>query len=250
MQPFFTLVRRELASYFVSLTGYLVLAGVVALLGMSFTLLLEMLNAKPLDQPITEVFYNTHVFWLILLVATPIVTMRSFALEKGSGTFETLMTAPVDDLEVVLAKFTGSLIFFLLLWLPLLVYPFILRHYASDPMLVSWGPLAGTFLGIFLLGCLYVSLGCFASSLTGNQLVAAMNAFALGMAVFLLGLLAQLDSLQTGWQHQVVSHIALWEHMRDFSRGIVDTRHIVFYLSGTVFFLFLNFKVIESRRWK
>jgi ABC-2 type transport system permease protein len=250
MQPFLTLVRRELSAYFVSLTGYLVIAGVLVLMGMSFSILLESLNAQPFDQPITEVFYNTGFFWLILLLVVPVVTMRSFAQEKATGTFETLMTAPVDDVEVVLAKFTGALTFFLLMWLPLLAYPFVLRRYATDPVLVAWGPLASTFLGILLIGCLFVAAGCFASSLTRNQLIAATVSFAIGMVMFLLGFLALLEPLQTGWQHQLASHISMIEHMRDFSRGVIDTRHVVLYLTLTVFFLFLNVKVVESRRWK
>lgn len=250
MQPFLTLVRRELSAYFVSLTGYLVIAGVLLLAGMSFSIVLGSLNGQPFDQPITEVFYNIGFFWLILLLATPVVTMRSFAYEKGAGTFETLMTSPVQDLEVVLAKFTGALVFFLLIWLPLLAYPFVLKRYATEPLPIAWGVLGSTLLGIFLLGCLFVSIGCFASSLTRNQLVAATNAFALGMALFLLSFLSLLEPLQTGWRHQVASHISMIEHMRDFSRGVVDTRHVVYYVTLTVLFLYLNVKVVESRRWK
>lgn len=250
MQAYLTLVRRELGAYFVSLTGYVVVAGMLLLMGLSFSLLLKSLNAEPFDQPITEVFYNTGFFWLILLLASPVITMRSFAQEKYSGTYETLMTAPVSDLQVVLAKFTGALVFHLLAWLPLLAYPFILRKYASDPIVVAPGPLASTFLGIFLLGCLYMSLGCLASSLTRSQIIAAMNAFALGIALFLVSFLSLLEPLRSGWQYQVINHVSMLGHMRDFTRGVVDTRHIVFYASLTGLFLFLNLKVVESRRWK
>src|SRR5260370_24709707 len=99
------------------------------LIGCSFVNLMKALNAEARDQPVTELFYGTYYFWLILLLAAPVITMRSFALEKYSGTFETLMTAPVSDLEVVLAKFSGSLFFFLLMWLPLLGCLFIVRFY-------------------------------------------------------------------------------------------------------------------------
>ena len=250
MQAYLTLVRRELGAYFVSLTGYVVSAGALLLMGLSFSLLLKSLNAEPFDQPITEVFYNTGFFWLILLLASPVITMRSYAQEKNSGTYETLMTTPVGDLQVVLAKFTGALVFHLLVWLPLLAYPFILRKYSTDSIIVAPGPLASTFLGIFLLGCLYMSLGCLASSLTRSQIIAAMNAFALGVALFLLGFLSLLEPLRSGWQYEVINHVSMLEHMRDFARGVIDTRHIVFYVTLTVFFLFLNYKVVESRRWK
>jgi ABC-2 type transport system permease protein len=152
--------------------------------------------------------------------------------------------------EVVLAKFTGALVFFLLVWLPLLAYPFVLRKYSTDPVVVAWGPLAGTFLGIALLGCLFVSLGCYVSSLTQNQLIAATGAFALGMGLFLLSFLTLLEPMQSGWRQAVADHISMIAHMRDFARGVVDTRHVAYYVTLTVFFLFLNVKVVESRRWK
>src|ERR1041385_6407216 len=120
MNVYWTLVRRELGSYFMSFTGYIVIAVVLLLLGVSFVDITAKLSEQPTDAPITEVFYMTLYFWLILLLTTPVITMRSFASEKFSGTYETLMTAPVRDLQVVLAKFTGALIFYLLAWLPLL----------------------------------------------------------------------------------------------------------------------------------
>src|SRR6185369_10104373 len=139
--------------------------------------LLLALNAEPTDRPVTEVFYGTMYFWIIVLIAAPVITMRSFAQEKSSGTFETLMTTPVSDLQVVLAKFTSSMIFYLLIWSPLLGCVFVVRHFSNDPSALDLGTLGSTFLGILLLGGLYMSLGCFASSLTRSQIVAAMFSF-------------------------------------------------------------------------
>jgi ABC-2 type transport system permease protein len=250
MQPYLTLVRRELGAYFVSPTGYIIIAGVQLLLGLSFTLILQALDGVPFDMPVTEKFHETGMFWLILLLAAPVITMRSFALEKFSGTYETLMTAPVSDFQVVFAKFTGALVFYLAAWSPMLAYPYLLRHYAVDFPPIDPGNVAGMFCGIFLFGCFYMSLGCFASSLTRGQIVAAMNTFALGMGLFMLSYLPFIVPPRPGWQSALYSHISMIEHLRDFSRGVVDTRHVVYYLSLTVFFLFLNLKVVESRRWK
>jgi ABC-2 type transport system permease protein len=111
MQPFLTLTRRELAGFFVSLTGYVIIAAAVFQMGLSFVILINNLKGESTPMPVTEMFYITAFFWLILLLSAPVITMRSFALEKYSGTFETLMTAPVGDLQVVLAKFFGALIF-------------------------------------------------------------------------------------------------------------------------------------------
>src|SRR5512137_2059552 len=120
MQVFWALVRRELGTQFYSWAGYVIIAGVLFLMGFSFASLLVQLNGEPVDAPVTEVFYSTYYFWLILLTATPVITMRSLALEKYSGTFETLMTTPVGDWQVVLAKYTGAMLFYIIMWVPLL----------------------------------------------------------------------------------------------------------------------------------
>jgi ABC-2 type transport system permease protein len=250
MQPFLTLVRRELGMCYVSLIGYVIVAAIQFLLGLSFVIVLRALVNKPFDVPVTEAFFNNGLFWLVMLLAPPIITMRTFAQEKSSGTYETLMTTPVGDAQVVLAKFTGALCFFMSAWLPLLAYPFLLKRFSVDLSQVDTGALGGTFLGIFLFGSLYIALGCFASSLTRNQIIAAMNAFVIGLGLFLLGYLTHILPPKPGWQSAVLQHVSMIEHMKDFTRGMVDTRQVVFYLSLTALFLFLTLKVVESRRWK
>ena len=250
MQAYLTLVRRELTSYFLSPIGYIIVAGVQLLLGMSLVIVLRALNGQAFDVPVTEAFYNNGLCWLVLLLAAPVMTMRSFALEKFSGTYETLMTTPVSDLQVVLAKFTGSLLFYLASWMPLLAYPALLRHYSVDLAQVEPGAAAGMFIGIILFGSLYTSLGCFASSLTRSQMIASMISFALGLALFLASYLSLIIPPGPGWESAALAHISMIEHMRDFSRGIVDTREVTYYVSLSVFFLFLTHKIVESRRWK
>jgi ABC-2 type transport system permease protein len=239
-----------LGAQFLSWTGYVVTGAVLFLLGYSFASMLLNLNAEATDRPMTEVFYQTLYFWVILLLVAPVITMRSFALEKFAGTFETLMTTPVSDLQVVLAKFTGALIFYLIVWLPLLPCLFIVRHYSNDPSVFDLGTIGATFLGIFLLGGVYISMGCFASSLTRSQIIAAMVSFALGLSLFLLSFISLGFAGKTGWKAQLFAHVGLVEHMSDFARGVVDTRPLVLYVSLTLFFLFLTLKVVESRRWK
>ena len=111
MHVFLALVRRELGSVFQSLTGYVVLAATLLLTGFSLLDLVTKLIDRPTDAPVTELFYQSAYFWIILLVVSPVITMRTFAAEKSSGTYEALMTTPVGDWQVVLAKFTGALIF-------------------------------------------------------------------------------------------------------------------------------------------
>jgi ABC-2 type transport system permease protein len=249
MSIFWALLRRELASFFFSLTGYVIIAAITLLTGLSFVVLIHNLGTDPSPMPVTEMFYRTYFFWLIVLLASPVITMRVFALEKATGTFETLMTTPVGDAQVVLAKFFGALIFYLVAWLPLLACLFTVRHFTNQNAL-DGGTVGGMFLGIFLVGGLFISLGCFASSLSRSQMAAAMIAFVLGVSLFALGFLAEALPASAHWQTQVISYFALFEQMRDFARGVVDTRAVTFYASATFLFLFLTLRVVESRRWK
>ncbi|HEX3716746.1 MAG TPA: ABC transporter permease [Verrucomicrobiae bacterium] len=249
MQAYLTLTRRELGSFFYSWIGYVVIAGAVFLTGLSFVILLDKLQGEPTELPLTEIFLSL-CFWLILLFSAPIITMRLFAMEKYSGTFETLMTAPVSDMAVVLAKFTAALIFYMVIWLPLLCCVLILRCFSNGSNLMDPGTLGSTYLGIFLLGALYMAIGCFASSLTKNQIVAAMISFALGLGFFLASYLSDQLAVEKTWQLEALNSICIMEQMKDFARGVVDTRYIVFYVTVSAFFLFLTYRVIESRRWK
>lgn len=250
MQAYVTLIRRELGSYFSSMTGFVIIAASMFLLGLSFVVMLVKLQQEPTPMPITELFYITPFFWLILLLATPMITMRLFAHERFTGTFETLMTAPVSDLQVVLAKFTSGLIFYMLIWLPLLGCVFVVRHYTNDQRPIDFGTLGSTYLGILALGCLFISFGCCASAMTRSQVTAAMIAVLFGASIFLLGVLADQLPSRTDWQAQVLAYFALFEQMHDFSRGVVDTRPLVFLGSLSMFFLFLTLRIVESRRWK
>jgi ABC-2 type transport system permease protein len=250
MQAYWTLTRRELGSFFVSWIGYVVIAGAAFLTGLSFVNLLEALQGRPTLMPITEVFLDSLFLWWVLLFSAPIITMRLFALEKHSGTFETLMTAPISDLQVVLAKFSAALVLFLIMWLPLAGCMLILRYCANDATLLDAGTLGGMAVGIFLLGALYMAIGCFASSLTSNQIVAAMTSFALGLGLFIVGYLSDQLAPAESWTSDVLHYVSMTNHMQDFARGAVDSRCIVYYLSLSGFFLFLTYRVVESRRWR
>ena len=249
MQAYWTLTRRELAGFFLSLSGYIIIAAALFLMGLSFVVVLKMLQ-KPSPMPVTELLYSTHFFWLILLLTTPVITMRLFALEKFSGTYETLMTTPVTDFEVVAAKFTAAMLFYVLMWLPLVGCLLVVRHYTNDTAALDGGVVGATFLGILLLGGVFISLGCCASALTRSQVVAAMVSLAFGTSVYLLGYLANQASAQDSWQAQVLGCFDLFDQMRDFARGVVDTRPVILLGSLTFFIMFITLRVVESRRWK
>jgi gliding motility-associated transport system permease protein len=253
MKTFLTLLRRELAAFFFSVTGYVIIAAVAFLIGLSFVELIIGLGNDSSPAPVTELFYQTMFFWFILLLVAPVITMRLFALEKYSGTFETLMTTPVGDAQVVAAKFAAAMFIYMVMWLPLLACLFIVRHFTNQSGLDA-GAVGGMFLGIFLAGGLFLALGCFASALTRSQMAAAMIAFVLGVSLFSLTFLAEaIENHPQGepsWASQTVASFDFLGQMDEFARGVVDTRTVILYASLAFFFLFLTLRVVESRRWK
>jgi len=250
MAAFFTLTRRELGGHFLSLRGYVIVACVQFLVGAMMLIALDALNEMPFDTPLTEKVFDSGFFWLILLLMAPVITMRTFAHERSTGTLETLLTTPVSDRAVVLAKFTGAWLFYLMAWAPAAALPFLLHRHLSDFAPMETGPLASLALGVALLGAFFMAVGCFASALTRSQIIAAMTSFSIGTSLFLLGLLAVYRPPQLGWKTDLFRHISMIEHMGDFASGVVDTRHVVFYVSLTLLFLFLTEQALASRRWK
>ena len=250
MSVFRALARRELSAFFQGPTGFIIIAAVMFLIGLGFVVVLSGLNGEATPMPVTQVFYGTYFFWVILLLIAPVITMRSFAMERASGTYESLMTAPVGDWQVVLSKFAGALIFYMILWVPLLICSVVVRFYVGESAVLGLGTMFTSALGILMVGCLYMSIGCFASALTRNQAVAAVSGFALGAALFFTGFFSYFAGDRTDWLSQLARHISLANHMESLTRGVVDLGAIVFFLSLTGLFLYLTHKVVESRRWK
>jgi ABC-2 type transport system permease protein len=250
MGVFLTLVRRELGMSFKSPTGFLVMAVVLGLVGVSLVDVLNKLANEPIDIPFTEVFYRSLYFWVILLTTAPAMTMRTFAGERSAGTYEALMTAPVGDGQVVLAKFTGSLLFYVITWSPLLAVFAVLRKITGEPSLLESGPTASAFLGITLIGSVYIAMGCLASALTRSQIIAAMASFLMGIALFVAGLRPTADNPVEGRWAAIADHISVIRQLNDFSAGIIDSRALVFLASTTLLLLYVTVRVVESRRWK
>ncbi|MCS1409311.1 MAG: hypothetical protein M2R45_02491 [Verrucomicrobia subdivision 3 bacterium] len=243
------LTRRELSGFFQTLSGYTIIASVMLIIGMSFLAVILAVNGQAIDSPITEALYSTPFFWLIVLLAAPAITMRTYAHERSAGTYETLMTAPVTSWQVVIAKFLGAWLFFIVVWLPFIGYMFILRPFFGDTSLLDYQVVLSSLLGIALLGALYTAIGCFASSLTRSQMLAAMISFALGMTFFLQSFVTfQLPASGNIWA-EIFAYTSLFHHLEDFVRGVVDSRHIVFYVTWSALFLYLTWQTVEARRW-
>ncbi|MBU1693366.1 MAG: ABC transporter permease [Verrucomicrobia bacterium] len=248
MKTFLTLWRKELAAYFLSPIAYVVMIFFLVVFGFSFWLLVSVLVQGPAGVSVMQELFGSLFFWITLLVAAPVLTMRLFTEEKTSGTLETLMTAPVTDTEVVLAKYFGALGFYLILWLPTVAYAVVLRAFSPLTASVDLGPMLGGYLGALLVGAFYLSVGVFCSSLASNQIMAAISCFAGIGVVFFAGFMAFLARSDAA--RDAFAYISSVSHMLDFARGLVDTRPIILYVTLTAFMLFAAVKVIESRRWK
>lgn len=243
MRKFLAIVGREWRAYFLSPLAYVILALFLLMNGFIFSAIVAFLNAPgaPKGQALPFLFTNTY-FWIFNLFIVPVISMRLFAEERKSGTIETLLTSPVSEATVVLGKFTGALGFFLTLWAPTLVYVAILR--AQTP--IDLGPVAAGYLAIALIGGYFLSIGTFASTLSKNQIVAAIFAFAMLIPVFSAGLLESLSNDPN--KRETLGYFNLWDHMEEFSRGVVDTRRLVYYLSATAFFLYLTTVSLSAKR--
>ena len=248
MRAFLTLWRKELAAYFLSPIAYVMMMFFLVVMGFSFWLLVSVLIQGSMSASIMNELFGSIFFWIAMLIVVPVLTMRLLAEENRAGTIETLMTAPVSDAEVVLAKYAGALVFFVLMWLPTAVYALVLRRFSPLVAPMDFGPMLGGYLGATLVGALYIAIGLFCSALTKNQIVAAIICFALINVAFISGFLAYVGRDET--VRNLGAYVSSVEHMRDFARGVVDSRAVVFHLSGAVFMLFATVKVVESRKWK
>lgn len=238
-------LMRELRSYFFSPLAYIVLALLLLVNGGVFYIIISFLSdpRAPAGAPL-QFFFSGFFFWLVLMFVAPILTMRLLSEERRSGTIEVLMTAPVTESQVVIGKFLAALGFYLFLWLPTLAYAVIVGHYSA----VDWGPVASGYLGVLGIGALFLSVGTFASSVTRSQLVAAILTLAVLMPLFTFGFLESLFNSEA--LKQTFGYMNLLQHMDDFSRGVVDTRRLVYYLSTSVFFLFLAARSLEAKKWR
>jgi len=243
VRKFLAIVGREWRAYFFSPLAYVILAAFLLMNGLIFSAIVAFLNTPgaPKGQALPFLFTNTY-FWIFNLFVVPIITMRLFAEERKSGTIETLLTSPVSETVVVLGKFTGALGFFLTLWLPTLVYVVILR--SQTP--IDLGPVASAYLAIALVGGYFLSIGTFASTLTKNQIVGAILAFAMLIPVFSAGLLESLSN--DPGRRAAANYLNLWDHMEEFAKGVVDSRRIVYYLTATAFFLFLTTVTLSAKK--
>lgn len=250
MRKFFTLLSREVSSYFYSPIAYIVLVFFLLVSGADFYFQISFMNQRAVAYSVQEAFFNSVFFWFAFVLIFPLITMRLFAEEFKLGTIEPLMTAPVRDWQVVLAKFFGALIFYLVLWIPTILYFAIFQYITHQPAAGSGGAYWGSYLMLLLLGMFYLSVGCLASALTRNQIIAAVISFCTITLLFFLGLISFILLDVSSTTRQLLGYFSAIEHMGTLSRGVIDTRPMVFYLSMTLVMLGLTYQVFQSRKWR
>ena len=240
--------KREVGAILHSPIAWVLLTCMSLINGFSFSQCVAYLDQGVKEFTVMQIYFYIFHFWFLLIILVPILTMRLFSEEYKTGTIEMLLTAPVKDGDVILSKFFGVLFFYLLLWIPSLLGLAIFQAVTHQAVPVAWIPLGLSYLMVILVGMLYLSIGLFASVLTRNQAVAAMISFTMIALLFFSGFLSYLVR-DPGWR-EALNYIFTLEQMRSFSAGLFDSRPVVLYLSGTVFFLILTRQVMAGRRLK
>ena len=253
MRNVLAIAQRELNAYFGSPIAYVLLGFFALLFGWFFYVPLAYFEQQSMQMGmnpgqtlninqmlIGPTLMNTTVIMLFLF---PLITMRTYAEEKRSGTIELLLTSPVTDVQIILGKFLGAMALYACMLALSMIHIGILFIYGNP----EWKPIVTGYLGLLLMGGCFLSLGLFISSLTKNQIVAAMATFAVFLMLWVINWIGTFVGPTT---QAVLAHLSLTEHFDDFARGIIDTKHLVYYLSFMAFGLFLTAKSVDSERWR
>ena len=254
MRNVLAIATKEFRSYFASPIAYILIGLFSLLFGWFFYVFLmafvqqseQMMQfgggggANVNQMMIRGLFQNTAV---IILFVMPMITMRTYSEEKRSGTIELLLTSPVTDVEIILGKFLGALALYGAMLIVTMLYIAILFRIGNP----EWRPIIAGYLGLLLMGGYFLSVGLFISSLTKNQIVAGFLTFATFLMFWIINWMGESSGPTT---RDVLNYLSITEHFDDFSRGIIDTKHLVYYLSFITFGLFLTAKSVDSERWR
>ncbi len=257
MKGILAIYRREMGSYFVSPIAYIVVGFFLLVAGYFFyvylanimqrAMIMQMQQqmSQDMDVPGLVIRYFFGAVSFIILFMIPMLTMGIYAEERKRGTMELLMTSPITELQIVLGKFLAALSLFLIMLAPTFIYQMIMASY-SDPGL-PWRVLMSSYLGTVLLGAVLIAIGSFISSLTESQIIAAVATFAVFLLLWVLDFGAGRSSTTTG---EILQYLSILRHYDDFTRGVIDTSSVVFYVSLTVLGLFLTLRTLDSMRWR
>jgi ABC-2 type transport system permease protein len=253
MSNVLAIAQKELRGYFASPIAYIIIGLFALLFGWFFYVYLHVFseqsqrmammgggNVNVNEQMIRGVLQNAAV---IILFVMPMITMRTYSEEKRSGTIELLLTSPLTDFEIIVGKFLGAMGLFCAMLLVTMIDIAILFRLGNP----EWRPVAAGYLGLLLMGGCFISVGLLISSLTKNQIVAGFMTFAVFLMLWVINWLAD-SSGPTG--QTILSFLSITDHFDDFTKGIIDTKHLTYYLSFITFGLFLTAKSVDSERWR
>jgi ABC-2 type transport system permease protein len=253
MSNVIAIARKELKSYFASPIAYIVIGLWALLYGYFYSSLLAFFvrqsmqmgqfgqqSANINEQMLRLLFQNVTILILFLM---PMITMRTYAEEKRSGTIELLLTSPVTDMQIILGKFFGALALYAAMLAVTLIHIAILFIYGNP----EWKPIATAYLGLLLFGGCFLSVGLLISSLTNNQIIAGVVSFAVFLLLWILDWMATFAGPTVS---SVLSYLSIIGHFDDFSKGVIDTTHLIYYVSFIAFGLFLTARSVDSERWR
>ena len=254
MSNVLAIAQKELRSYFASPIAYVVIGLWALLYGFFYASLLSYFvrqsmqmsqfgGAQPVninEQMIRLLFQNTTIMILFMM---PLITMRTYSEEKRSGTIELLLTSPLTDLQIILGKFLGAMGLYAAMLAVTLIHIGVLFIYGNP----EWKPIATTYLGLLLFGGCFISVGLLISSLTKNQIIAGAVSFAVFLLLWIIDWMATFTGPTVS---SVLTYLSVIGHLEDFTKGVLDTTHLIYDLSFIGFGLFLTAKSVDTERWR
>lgn len=249
MRTLLILLRKELKTYFQNPFGWVVIAFVALANGFGLSTAMKGFLDTPSQQSLIFTTFHSPVFWFWFLFIFPLITMRTFAEEERTGTLETLLTAPVRTWQVVFSKYGAAMIFYSVLWIPTVIQFQMFSWVAGLPPAWSPGSLIGAYTIIFLMGAAFTSIGCLASALTSSQIIAGLLTIGILVIHYFLGYVTLIwgDSFKAA---SIFHYISCQEHLHFFTKGLIDTRPLVYYPSLALLVLFITYQAVDYRRWK
>lgn len=254
MRNIWAIAHKELRSYFASPVGWTVIGFFALLYGYFFYALLAFFERQsaqmgmgmgPQTMNINQMLVGPLLsnVTVVLLFTLPMITMRTYSEEKRSGTIELLLTSPLTDWQIILGKFIGAMLLYAAMLAVTLLHIGLLFIYGNP----EWKPILTGYLGLLLMGGCFISVGLLISSLTKNQIVAGFITFAVFL---LLWVINWIGTFVGPTAQAILQHLSITDHFEDFARGVLDTKHLVYYTSFILFGLFLTAKSVDSERWR
>ena len=254
MSNILAIAHREIKAYFGSPIAYIVIGFFALMFGYFYYALLMFFDQNSMrmagmggpqtaninEQMIRPVFLNSSV---ILLFVLPLVTMRTYSEEKRSGTIELLLTSPLTDFQIIMGKFLGAMTLYAAMLGITLIHLGVLFAFGNP----EWKPVLTAYLGMLLMGGCFIAVGLLISSMTKNQIVAGMVTFAVFLMLWVINWIASFTGPTT---QSVLNYLSITGHLDDFTNGVLDTRHLVYYLSFIAFGLFLTARSVDTERWR